>query len=48
VFAHTIRNFELGASDPKLVTVQMSVAALAKEGVEFALETDEARCGVRV
>jgi transcriptional regulator with XRE-family HTH domain len=47
VGAPTITDFELKGADARQGTVQKWVTALAKEGVEFTSETDEAGCGVR-
>jgi hypothetical protein len=47
VAAPTITDFELKGADARQGTVQKWVAALAKEGVEFTPDTDEAGCGVR-
>ena len=47
IAAPTITDFELKGADARQGTVQKWEAALAKDGVEFTPETDDAGAGVR-
>jgi transcriptional regulator with XRE-family HTH domain len=48
VSAPTLRDFEMGQSDPKQGTVQKWQRALEAAGVEFTDETETAGPGVRL